>query len=985
MKSSRPTWSTVLVALLVIACAGPKDPPGRPGPPEEEGIVSDADLEAAEALDLGQLVDLTSLDPSSVLVSPPEVTRDGRVAVEPSRALRTQGSSPLPRFRTGAAGSASALGFDDLGGYVAYVEQEGEVYRLRLADLDDENALEEDILVYSGEREIESVAVDRAGSRLAFVARSEGDDHDLFLLDLTDGSLLRTNTPEVDESHVSMSLDGSVVAWQAGTPEAPSIVWLLDEVGAIELTPEAWEQVIGLPLHAAQPSLSGLGVAVAFVETSGALAEVFGLDPMGGIGILELALAEGGEVAGLYLAVPYLSDGASTPSVSHESGRIVFAEEHAGNSYVSLIDRYEGELVDLYTNEPVEHPYLTADGGYLVASLDGRLVAGPLDGDRQPLTPAGDATRSAAYWARGNITYYTGSNSQGTFTRPEEDSLSPEERTVGYHAYEFVPLTTDYYEVISLQTYDGYLHLYEGSFDPENPSKGLLGSNDDYLGPWDDETGVGTSRVVAALTAGERYVIVTSACGDPGAGCGPDQGYFQNLVRDGATPPPQPTVLPEPDDSRFNITLRFWNDSLTDEEKAVFQTAADRWAEVITGDLANIEGFELSEDQVTAGAPGIVGTLDDVIIDAAKVPIDGPGGTLARAGARIVRVGGPDDFLPAYGIMEFDEAEFGPGGFFEDIDAFADTIMHEMGHVLGISRGFWIPLGYISGNPPNTAVCSDVADPVYNDPRYEGPAGNLEWTDTYGADSDKVPIANTNGCGTADSHWREIYLQDELMTGYANGTGDPLSRVTIGALEDLGYQVDYGAADDWSIPPLPRLAQVEPDAVEYRVEFDFGEPFTNSLPGEVTAPVTAVDIQPGLGNTSSSGCEPSDFDDFPEGHIALLQRGTCAFGIKAQNALNAGAVAVLIGNQGDTEGRKAPVSGTFGDTPIPIVGVPISYDLMIELSEIEGLVMLIDTDTLDGRVLAPQARPRVAWHLAEVLLPIVGGVDPDGNFTYFGD
>src|SRR5690606_36693736 len=228
MKPSRPTWATVLVALLVNACARPKDPPGRPGPPEEEGIVSDADLEAAEALDLGQLVALTSLDPSSVLVSPPEVTRDGRVAVEPSRALRAQGSSPLPRFRTGAAGTASALGFDDLGGYVAYVEQEGEVYRLRLADLDDENALEEDILVYSGEREIESVAVDRASSRLACAARSGGVHQFLLLRDLTDGSLLRTNLPAVDGSHVSMSLSGSAVAWQAGTPEALSIVWPLD-------------------------------------------------------------------------------------------------------------------------------------------------------------------------------------------------------------------------------------------------------------------------------------------------------------------------------------------------------------------------------------------------------------------------------------------------------------------------------------------------------------------------------------------------------------------------------------------------------------------------------------------------------------------------------------------------------------------------------------------------------------------------------------
>src|SRR5690606_15513652 len=133
MKPSRLTWSTVLVALLVIACAGPKDPPGPPGPPEEEGIVSDADLEAAEALDLGQLVDLTSLDPSSVLVSPPEVTRDGRVAVEPSRALRSQGSSPRPRSRTGAAGSGSAPGLDVRADYVDYIAQHYAAQRLRLA------------------------------------------------------------------------------------------------------------------------------------------------------------------------------------------------------------------------------------------------------------------------------------------------------------------------------------------------------------------------------------------------------------------------------------------------------------------------------------------------------------------------------------------------------------------------------------------------------------------------------------------------------------------------------------------------------------------------------------------------------------------------------------------------------------------------------------------------------------------------------------
>jgi len=48
--------------------------------------------------------------------------------------------------------------------------------------------------------------------------------------------------------------------------------------------------------------------------------------------------------------------------------------------------------------------------------------------------------------------------------------------------------------------------------------------------------------------------------------------------------------------------------------------------------------------------------------------------------------------------------------------------------------------------------------------------------------------------------------------------------------------------------------------------------------------VTAVDLQLGLGNTSTSGCEAADFAGFPEGNIALLQRGTCTFELKAENA-----------------------------------------------------------------------------------------------------
>lgn len=139
--------------------------------------------------------------------------------------------------------------------------------------------------------------------------------------------------------------------------------------------------------------------------------------------------------------------------------------------------------------------------------------------------------------------------------------------------------------------------------------------------------------------------------------------------------------------------------------------------------------------------------------------------------------------------------------------------------------------------------------------------------------------------------------------------------MTIGAFQDLGYTVGFGAADGWFIPPLPTLTLISPNAINYALEFDFTSAFTGSLLGDMTGTVTPVDLQLGLGNTSTSGCEAADFAGFPTGNIALLQRGGtgCTFQIKAQNALDAGASAVLIGNQGNDATRMVPAPGTFGD------------------------------------------------------------------------
>ena len=101
-------------------------------------------------------------------------------------------------------------------------------------------------------------------------------------------------------------------------------------------------------------------------------------------------------------------------------------------------------------------------------------------------------------------------------------------------------------------------------------------------------------------------------------------------------------------------------------------------------------------------------------------------------------------------------------------------------------------------------------------------------------------------------------------------------------------------------------------------------------PGDVTAAVTAVDLQLGLGNTSTSGCEAADFAGFPAGNIALLQRGTCTFELKAENAAAAGAVGIVIFNQGNTtapdrNGIPAVTLTANNTSGIPVSAPPMRW------------------------------------------------------------
>jgi Zn-dependent M28 family amino/carboxypeptidase len=171
-------------------------------------------------------------------------------------------------------------------------------------------------------------------------------------------------------------------------------------------------------------------------------------------------------------------------------------------------------------------------------------------------------------------------------------------------------------------------------------------------------------------------------------------------------------------------------------------------------------------------------------------------------------------------------------------------------------------------------------------------------------------------------------------------------------LEAAGYDpvvqpFDYLAFDE--LGPSA-LQQVAPNAVTYVQGVDFGV-VTQSDPGDVTAAVTAVDLQLGLGNTSTSGCEAADFAGFPAGNIALLQRGTCTFELKAENAAAAGAVGIVIFNQGnastpDRQGIPAVTLTANNTSGIPVIGTTYPLGATLSSLTVQGLRMRVFANTI---------------------------------------
>ena len=210
--------------------------------------------------------------------------------------------------------------------------------------------------------------------------------------------------------------------------------------------------------------------------------------------------------------------------------------------------------------------------------------------------------------------------------------------------------------------------------------------------------------------------------------------------------------------SAFDIDVSYSGDPAY---QSYFTAAAQRWEQVITGDLP---GFDV---------PGY-GFVDDLHITASVSTIDGPGGILGQAGPEYYRVAGGQ---PITGLMTFDSADFAN---MASNGTLLSVIEHEMGHILGIGT-MW---GY---------------DHLLSGSQYVGSHALLAYQLLSGNPSaTSVPLETGGGPGTAGAHWSEAVFGNELMTGFISGIPDPLSTVTIGTLQDMGYTVNYSAADSYT-------------------------------------------------------------------------------------------------------------------------------------------------------------------------------------------
>ena len=149
--------------------------------------------------------------------------------------------------------------------------------------------------------------------------------------------------------------------------------------------------------------------------------------------------------------------------------------------------------------------------------------------------------------------------------------------------------------------------------------------------------------------------------------------------------------------------------------------------------------------------------------------------------------------------------------FNRDPNYLRSVMLHEFAHTLGFGT-IWEPLTFPTLNQTIGRSLVNRTTQTYNGNTYAGFA--------YGELLGQVGRGIAVPIDEVYAHWSESVFKQELMTPFAepNGTVMPVSALTLSALRDLGWRVNYGAAQAYGLatiapPALTVLTAVVPMVV----------------------------------------------------------------------------------------------------------------------------------------------------------------------------
>lgn len=242
----------------------------------------------------------------------------------------------------------------------------------------------------------------------------------------------------------------------------------------------------------------------------------------------------------------------------------------------------------------------------------------------------------------------------------------------------------------------------------------------------------------------------------------------------------------------FHIDVRFLG-TVSATLRTAALAAAARWEQVIMQPLVPYQ-VDAGAGLCGKGIPGVSETVPNMIIYVQADSIDGRGKVAGQASPCIIRDDAPQ--LTALGTLEVDTADVASTA---SAGVLTDLLTHEMGHIIGIGT-LWddniyapLPGPHVATGIPATG-CGTDPEYIGHTTRVASAALGFTHDSTLG-----VPVENTGGAGTCNSHWRATVFGHELMTGTLHNGSNPMSLVTIEALGDLGYSVAPQAAADFSI------------------------------------------------------------------------------------------------------------------------------------------------------------------------------------------